>query len=428
VPRPAFDAPPNALAVARALAGREAVALVWANGGRTAYVACDPVAESRELDPEPSLALGARTEADFPRWFGLVPYEARRSLERRRNDARPEPSLVLPLWRRYDAVVEITNEVHVLGVTSHARHELEEKLARGLRAPLAARPARLSLRGPPEDGAAHAARIERALELIAQGEVYEVNLARAFELDVEGSLFDVFAALTSDGRPPYSAVFAWPELGVVAASPELCLALDTQGTARTEPIKGTRPRHPDPERDRELAEELDRDPKERAELAMVIDVERSDLGRVALPGSVRLAEAPHVASHPTVHHRVATVEARLSPEVTRGELFRAMLPSGSVTGAPKVRAMEVIAALEPARRGLYTGAFGVLGHDGSVELGMAIRVLTVAGGIGRYFSGGGIVADSEPAREVEETLWKAAAVLRAAGENAENWASEREPP
>jgi anthranilate/para-aminobenzoate synthase component I len=217
-------------------------------------------------------------------------------------------------------------------------------------------------------------------------------------------------------------VFAWPELGVVAASPELCLSLDAGGTARTRPIKGTRPRHADRERDRELARELDLDPKERAELAMVIDVERSDLGRVARPGSVRLVEEPRVESHPGVHHRVATVEAALRAGVSRTELLSAMLPSGSVTGAPKIRAMEVIAELEPVRRGLYTGAFGVLGQDGGLELAMAIRVLTLQGSRGRYFSGGGIVADSNPAREVEETLWKASALVRTTGGGVENWA------
>jgi anthranilate/para-aminobenzoate synthase component I len=252
--------------------------------------------------------------------------------------------------------------------------------------------------------------------------VYEVNLARSFELGIEGSLWDLFETLTADGRPPYSAVFAWPELGVVAASPELFLALELDRTARTRPIKGTRPRDPDAARDQALASELDHDPKERAELAMVIDVERSDLGRVAYPGSVRLVDGPRVESHPGVHHRVATVEATLRGEVSRDELLSAMLPSGSVTGAPKIRAMEVIAELEPVRRGLYTGAFGVLRHDGSLELGMAIRVLTVKDGVGRYYSGGGIVADSVPEREVEETLWKASALVRTTGGGVENWA------
>lgn len=412
----------DALAVARALAHRDAVVLAWTEGGTRAYVACDPVAATRALDPEPELVATGGSGERFPRWFGLVPYEARRSLERRALDPRPEPELSLPLWRRYDAVVEITSEIRVLGASSQAKDDLSRKLADGFRSPLARQEARLSLRGRPESGSEHVRRIERALELIGRGEVYEVNLARRFELGVEGTLWDIFEALTPDGRPPYSAVFAWPELGVVAASPELCLALEPDGSARTSPIKGTRPRHPDPARDRALAAELDADPKERAELAMVIDVERSDLGRVAHPGSVRLASEPHVESHPGVHHRVATVEAQLRADATRAEVLSAMLPSGSVTGAPKIRAMEVIAELEPVRRGLYTGAFGVLRHDASLELGMAIRVLTVQSDRGSYFSGGGIVADSDPGREVEETLWKASALVRTAGGRAENWA------
>ena len=417
-----IDAPADALAIARALAGRKSVVLVWTNGGKAAYVACDPIEESRELDPEPGLLLGERAEARFPRWFGLVPYEARRSLERLSRDARAGAELSLPLWKRYEAVVQITSEVRVLGATSQATQELAKELGRALRTPPEGRPVRIELARRQEPASAHVARIERALELIGKGEVYEVNLARRFEFRVEGTPWDVFEALTTDGRPPHSAVFAWPELGVVAASPELCLSLEPDGTARTRPIKGTRPRHPDRERDRALARELDADPKERAELAMVIDVERSDLGRVARPGSVRLVEAPRVESHPGVHHRVATVEAELRPGVTRSELFGAMLPSGSVTGAPKIRAMEVIAELEPVRRGLYTGALGVLRHDGGLELGMAIRVLTLQGSQGRYFSGGGIVADSNPAREVEETLWKASALVRTAGGGVENWA------
>src|SRR5262245_16304857 len=145
-----FDRPGDALAVARALAHRESVVLAWTDGGSRAFVACDPVAMSRELDPEPELGANERSDARFPRRFGLVPYEARRSLERRRSDSRPEPELSLPIWRRYDAVVEITNEVRVLGATSQAKNELSQKLEHGLRAPLARRPARLSLGASPE--------------------------------------------------------------------------------------------------------------------------------------------------------------------------------------------------------------------------------------------------------------------------------------
>jgi len=177
----------------------------------------------------------------------------------------------------------------------------------------------------------------------------------------------------------------------------------------TEPIKGTRPRSGDDAIDRARAAELDRDPKERAELAMVIDVERNDLARVAVPGSVEVAVSPHLAWHRTVIHRVARVRARVRAGMTRAEVLRAILPSGSVTGAPKVRAMEVIAALETARRGLYTGGLGLAAHDGSMRLAMAIRTAVFdPAGRGEYLVGGGIVADSIPANELEETRWKSA--------------------
>jgi anthranilate/para-aminobenzoate synthase component I len=184
------------------------------------------------------------------------------------------------------------------------------------------------------------------------------------------------------------------------------------GRLWTAPIKGTRPRAADPALDAELIRELDSDPKEIAELTMIIDVERSDLGRLAIPGSVRLVQPPTVVSHESVHHRVATIEALLPAATPRAAILSAMLPSGSVTGAPKVRAMQIIAELEAHRRGVYTGAFGFLKHDGTLELGMAIRTLTVQGDAGEYFAGGGIVADSVPEREVEETSWKAVDYLR----------------
>ena len=141
---------------------------------------------------------------------------------------------------------------------------------------------------------------------------------------------------------------------------------------------------------------------------MVVDVERNDLGRIARTGSVRVIGVPRIESFGTVHHRVAQVTARLRQGVGRSELLEAMLPSGSVTGAPKIRAMEVIAMLESERRGLYTGALGALGHDGSLRLAMVIRTLTRRAGVAHYFAGGGIVAGSNPEREVLETRWKAA--------------------
>jgi anthranilate/para-aminobenzoate synthase component I len=234
-----------------------------------------------------------------------------------------------------------------------------------------------------------------------------VNIARRFRLAVRGDAVSVLAAMSRRARAPFAAALRLGELSVVSTSPELLLALDPSGRIWSSPIKGTRPRGADAPTDRALARELDADPKERAELAMILDVERNDLGRVAATGSVRLLSPPRIVTHPTLHHRVATVGGRLRPGAGRRELFEAMLPSGSVTGAPKIRAMEVIAELEPERRGLYTGGFGAVRQDGGVRLAMAIRTLTIRAGEGHYFSGGGIVADSDPDRELAETRWKA---------------------
>jgi anthranilate/para-aminobenzoate synthase component I len=397
-------------ALARALSGRPGVFLAFAEDEHVAYVGCDPLAISSDLDPEPELGLAVGIVAgSAPRWVGCLPYEACRGLECARTpDPRPAPHLSSPLWLRYGAVARVGEAVHVLGDDARAVSELSRRL-------LGAQPAgpvRLALAAPFEPAAAHAARIERALAEIAAGNVYEVNLARRLELAVEGTPWDLLAALGESGLPPHAFALRAEGLDVCAVSPELCLRLGPDRRLVTRPIKGTRPRSDDPAADSRLARELDQDPKECAELTMILDVERNDLGRVAAVGSVRLRDAPHVVSLPSVHHRLATLEAELRPDVSRAQLLDAFLPSGSVTGAPKRRAMQLIAELEPHRRGLYTGAVGFLRHDGGLELSMAIRTLTVREGLGHYYTGGGIVADSVPALEVEETLWKAERVLQ----------------
>jgi anthranilate/para-aminobenzoate synthase component I len=366
------------------------------------------------LDPEPSLerAVGGSALATFPRWIGLLPYEGRRGLERPgrspRPDPRREPHVVVPLWARYGAVVRIDRDV-VVGGDDAERVQKLAALAGGserARGPVIAR----ALASEPD--AAHQARILRALELIFEGEIYQVNLARRFELSLRGSVVDLVERLAHDARAPFSTAVEFGDLAVAGSSPELFLQLDPGGRLLTSPIKGTRPRGADAEQDRGLASDLSKDPKEHAELSMVVDVERNDLGRIAQTGSVRVIGVPRIETFGTVHHRVAAVAAHLRPGVGRAELLEAMLPSGSVTGAPKIRAMELIAALESERRGLYTGAIGALGHDGSLRLSMVIRTLTRRNGIAHYFAGGGIVAGSNPDREVLETRWKAAQLQR----------------
>ncbi|MEO7036116.1 MAG: anthranilate synthase component I family protein [Polyangiaceae bacterium] len=406
---------PEPLALARALAGREYVSLLWGKNGTLAYLGCDPVEHSRALDPEPGLVLAARSALHaVPRWVGLLPYECRRGLERGGHGAaRVTPHLSEPHWLRYAAVAVVDADgVRVVGESDAVVRDLAARLRTGARAASAVE---LAPQHAIEDPEVHRARIRRALEHIRAGDLYQVNLARRFDFRVTGAPWDVLARMATRGRPPFSAAFSWGGLDVVSLSPELFLSTDIYGSILTSPIKGTRPRGASAARDAELSSELDADPKERAELTMVLDVERNDLARLARSGTVRLTVPPHVEAHGTVLHRVATLAAELRPGVTRSELLERMLPSGSVTGAPKVRAMDLIAELEAERRGLYTGAFGSLAHDGTLELGMAIRTLTVREGQGQYWAGGGIVADSDPEREVQETLWKAEALLSALG-------------
>jgi len=181
------------------------------------------------------------------------------------------------------------------------------------------------------------------------------------------------------------------------------------------PIKGTRPRGATPAEDAALAAELCESAKDAAELAMIVDLERNDLGRVCEAGTVEVADHAALYTLATVHHTVTRVVGRLRADVDAAALLRATFPGGSITGAPKIRSMEIIEDLEPTRRGVYTGSVGYLGYDGRLDLNIAIRTVTVKDGVAYVQAGGGIVADSDPAAEYEETLTKARALLAALG-------------
>jgi para-aminobenzoate synthetase len=254
--------------------------------------------------------------------------------------------------------------------------------------------------------------VSAAVELIREGDVYQINLARRLDFEARGDALSMLLRMSETVRAPYAAAFELPnELSVISTSPELLLQTDAARQVLTVPIKGTRPRTGDTAADARTASELEHDVKELAELAMVVDVERNDVGRVAEYGSV-IAETPRVLPYSTVFHRLARVRGVASENVSRRQVLEALLPSGSVTGAPKIRAMELIAQLEEHRRGLYTGALGYISHDGCVNLGMAIRCLVTREREAHYHVGGGIVIRSDPQRELEETFWKAEQVLR----------------
>lgn len=403
---------PEPLALARALCSRPEAFLLWdATGTSPSYLGCDPIEVRHSLDPEPSaVAFGRGDLGRAPRWVGLLPYEAMRAVEVRpgapQADARAEPHLARPSWWRFGAVAEVSDRVRVIGDDPASI----ENLCRVLGEAGDFGATRLAIDAPLEVPELHRARIAAALELIRAGHIYQVNLARRFVLSVSGHPFAILASLGARARFPYCAALRLGGLDIVSSSPELFLKTSDR-RLYTAPIKGTRPRGPHAERDRALVRELSESEKEAAELTMILDVERNDLGRVAETGTVRLLRRPSVTTYPTLHHRAALLGAILKENVDLETLLQAMLPSGSVTGAPKVRAMQVIAELEAHRRGLYTGAFGTLSYARELTLAMAIRTLTVRDGEGHYFSGGGIVADSQPGAEIEETAWKALQLL-----------------
>ncbi len=252
--------------------------------------------------------------------------------------------------------------------------------------------------------------IERAKEYIAAGDIFQVNLSRRFEARISISAPELYLRLRRINPAPMAAYVGGDDFAIVSASPERFLQV-RGGCVETRPIKGTRPRGNTPDEDAALAQELLRSEKDAAELAMIVDLERNDLGRVCSYGSVRVTRPKALESFPTVHHLVATVVGRLHAGCDRTELLKASFPGGSITGAPKIRAMQIIDELEPTRRSVYTGAIGYLGFDGGMDLNIAIRTFLVQGGRAWFQAGGGIVADSQPESEYDETAQKARALI-----------------
>lgn len=256
--------------------------------------------------------------------------------------------------------------------------------------------------------------VSAARAWIRRGDLFEVNLTRRWEappVDPARCL----AALRALSPAPFMAdLELGPGVRLLSASPERFVSLDRRGVARSWPIKGTRPRGKTERQDRAHLADLLGSAKEQAELAMIVDLVRNDLGRVAAPGSVRVVDARRVQSWPQVHHTVGVVEARLGPGRDWVDLVRAAFPPGSVTGAPKVRAMQVIDALEPARRGPYCGAFGWVGWDGALDLAVAIRICVATPARTWVHAGGAVLLDSDAAAEEREGRLKARAGLRAA--------------
>jgi len=274
--------------------------------------------------------------------------------------------------------------------------------------PLETGPVTLGPLRPVWDADRYAQAFDRQHDWIGAGDLYQANLTFPIELAARGSAQAIYAALEARQPVGHGALVLQEGLpALLSRSPELFFRIDRAGRLETAPMKGTLPRDPDPARDAELRARLGADAKNRAENLMIVDLLRNDLSRIAEIGSVRVPQLYQVETYATVHQLVSRVTGQLAPGTGLGDVLRALFPCGSITGAPKIRAMEIIRTLEEAPREAYCGAIGWAAPDGRAEFNVAIRTLMLEHGQARLNVGGGVVWDSTAASEYEEALWKA---------------------
>jgi anthranilate synthase component 1 len=258
--------------------------------------------------------------------------------------------------------------------------------------------------------------VRRALDYIRDGDVFQANLSRLWqaELATDTSAVDIYVQLRRANPGPFNGLAVWDDQAIISSSPERLFDA-VAGHVNTRPIAGTRPRGTSADEDMKLSAELLAHPKEQAEHIMLIDLERNDLGRICRTGTVKVDELMVLETYAHVHHIVSSVSGELRADVTPGQAIRALFPGGTITGCPKVRCMEIIAELEAAPRGAYTGSMGYLNRNGDMDLNILIRTIEQQGRQLRFRAGAGIVADSDPEHELQETRAKARGLLRALG-------------
>ncbi len=411
----------------------QSVVIEHVGGERSEFAAADPL---KELD---SLIAQYRsvTIPTLPRFcggaVGFVGYDVIRYTENLPNIPRDDRHLPDMSFAFYDAMVvfdHIRKVVLVVALADTSRSDLEEARARAEeRLDVLCR--QLSFSGgdveltdidltvepTPEirsnftEPEFHAA-IERCREFIKAGDVFQVVISQRLEYPSQAKPLDVYRSLRMVNPSPFMFLLRTPDVDLVGSSPEIMVRVE-DGEATIRPLAGTRPRGKTPQEDRELSEELLADPKERAEHVMLIDLARNDIGRVAEYGSVSLSDVMVVERYSHVMHITSNVSGQLREGLSAIEALRAGLPAGTVSGAPKVRAMEIIDEIEPLKRGPYGGAVGYIDFTGNMDTCIALRTLVMKDGVIYIQAGAGIVADSVPELEYDETLNKACAMLKA---------------
>ncbi|MEA3278515.1 MAG: aminodeoxychorismate synthase component I [Pseudomonadota bacterium] len=401
--------------------------------GEVTEIRCEGAARLSREDPFELLRryLGPPVEApgDLPFYGGAIgyfSYDLGRHIERLPATAADPLGLPEMAVGIYDWALVVDHAEGRSWLVGRAdsppggRERLEAVARGGAGSP----PPRFLVQGPLAsnmDDAGYAERYQRVQRYIRDGDCYQINLARRFSLAANGDPWAAYCALRRLSPAPFAAYLNTPAVQVLSSSPERFLRV-SGGAVETRPIKGTRRRGLSPEEDRRLREELAVSPKDRAENLMIVDLLRNDLGRTCALGSIRVPSLFEVESFANVHHLVSTVTGRLAPGEDALSLLRGCFPGGSITGAPKIRAMEIIEELEGERRSVYCGSIGYLGFDGRFDGNIAIRTMIHAGGELRFWAGGGIVSDSTCAEEAAEIAVKA----RAMREVAERFRTEKD--
>ena len=359
-----------------------------------------------------------------PGWVGYIGFEMARQLEKLPASNRDDFGLPMMRMGLFDRGIILDHQQRIahavvcrglragLDLREDTFDELLGAWQQAVESPEQPQPFILSNFGFEMEREEHARIVVCALEYIAAGDIYQVNLAQRLRFRGITDHFEAYARLRTVNPAPYAAFLRWAEGAIGSLSPELFLRLDDRRVL-TQPIKGTRPRTHDAILDAANQQELLDSAKDAAELAMIIDLHRNDLGRVCEYGSIHVSDPRHLEAHPTVFHTVGDICGTLRRDRDALDLLQACFPAGSISGVPKIRALEIIDELEPCARGAYTGAVGVLGLDGRMAFNVAIRTVQFSGREATLYVGGGIVADSNPAEEYAETLAKARGIVNA---------------
>ena len=377
--------------------------------GRYSLLACDL---REQLCFDDFSALAGRLSADHApfdnAWFGYFGYELKHALEHYERQTPNWHALPTACFMQFATIFQFDHEQQTLTAYSQSPVTLPK-----LSPTPAIYPPRVSKLSSNMSKQQYLHKAAHIIDATHQGELYQANLTRKF-LGVWESAPDMlglFARLCQQSPAPYSAYIRLNDTHILSSSPELFLRLDATGRIETRPIKGTAARGQSPAEDAALREALGNDAKNRAENLMIVDLMRNDLARASAPGSVAVDQLFEVSTHATIHHMASTIHAQKSAETSTLDAIKACFPPGSMTGAPKIRAITLCGALEEAERGVYSGAIGWLGGDGSAELSVVIRTLIAKGNRFEFQVGGGIVADSTPEEEWKETIDKSMGLL-----------------